>query len=197
LRRTFNFSTLGIEPPTLEGSPDAISAATHRLRRRSRAQHPQSAGCQNELELRQHYGHALLGLRQIRRRSSNVQSKAHHRSVLRGARAQRTHVHCRIYPILTEATLDGTLAVKESIKPETGTEFVTISLEGELCALEGLQSVSGKASVLAPTGQDERTLQQYNAINAAEGELKIGGKTALIKGSSLIKLASGESWSFL
>jgi hypothetical protein len=114
-----------------------------------------------------------------------------------------TNEHCKVpisistLPILTEATLDGALAVKELIKPETKTTFATILFEGALCALEGVQPVSGRASVLAPTGQDERTLQLYKATAIEAGELKAGSNTATLNGSSLIKLANGEPWSFL
>jgi hypothetical protein len=99
-------------------------------------------------------------------------------------------------PILTEATLDGTLAVKEVIKPETKTPFATLLLEGELCALDGVQPVTGKASVLA-SGHEERTLQQFHATTEVAGELKIGSSSASLTGSSLVRLASGEPWSFL
>jgi hypothetical protein len=100
-------------------------------------------------------------------------------------------------PILAEATLDGTLAVKEIIKPETGSTFTTIQFEGALCALEGVQPIKGKASVLA-SGHEEHTLQEFHStVTKGSGELKIGSIAAELNGASLIRLASGESWSFL
>ena len=101
-------------------------------------------------------------------------------------------------PILGEATLEGSLAVVATLKPRSGTKFTNIDFIGTECALEGLQPVTGQAKVLAPTGQDERTLQLINAISTeTSGELKVASSPASLKGSALLKLQSGEPWSFL
>jgi prolyl oligopeptidase PreP (S9A serine peptidase family) len=101
-------------------------------------------------------------------------------------------------PLNVEATLEGALAVVATFTPKTKTTFATIEYKGEDCALEGLDAVTGKAKVLAPTGQDERTLQLINAITTeASGELKDGSSPATLTGSALLKLASGKPWSFL
>jgi hypothetical protein len=100
--------------------------------------------------------------------------------------------------ILLEATLEGALAIKVSLVPETKNGFATIEYDGALCALQGVQPLSGKWTMLAPTGQDERTLQLLNLVTTeASGELKVGSSAAELKGSALWRLASGESWSFL
>jgi len=101
-------------------------------------------------------------------------------------------------PITAEATLEGALAVVATFSPKTGTTFTTIAFTGASCSLSGVQPVTGHAKVLAPTGQDERTLQLINAVvTAASDELKVGGSAAELKGSALLQLASGKTWSFL
>jgi flagellar capping protein FliD len=101
-------------------------------------------------------------------------------------------------PISVEATLEGTLAVVATFKPKTKATFATFEFTGTNCAVLGLNAVTGTAKVLAPTGQDERTLQLINSIaTEASGELKVASSPASLLGSILIKLASGAPWSFL
>jgi hypothetical protein len=104
-------------------------------------------------------------------------------------------------PVLVDLTLDGTLAVKGKFLPHgpgaNTKTFATILFEGNLCALEGVQPVSGTQAFLAPTGQDERTLQLISATQDVAGELKVGSNAATLKGSILVRLASGEPFSFL
>jgi len=101
-------------------------------------------------------------------------------------------------PINVEATLEGALAVVATFKPKTKSVFATFEFTGEKCAAEGLNAVSGAAKVLAPTGQDENTLQLINAIaTQASDELKVGSSPASLIGSALLQLASGRPWSFL
>jgi len=101
-------------------------------------------------------------------------------------------------PLLAEATLEGTLGTKVLFSPQSGTTFATIKYEKGTgtCSLEGLKPVTGKVTVTAPTGQDENTLQQIEAATP-EGELKIGTASATLKGKALLKLATGQPWSFL
>lgn len=101
-----------------------------------------------------------------------------------------------VLPTVAEATLDGLLAVKVTIKPKTKTVLLTTEFKGEECALAGPESVTGQASVLAPTGQDERTLQQIVSTTVS-GELKASGEPAEVVGSALVQLLTGETWSFL
>ncbi len=97
-------------------------------------------------------------------------------------------------PISVEATLDGALAAKATFTPQTKNTFATIHFIGPSCALLGVQPVTGTQEVLAPEGQDERTLQLIKAIGSS---LKVGSSPATLLGSALLKLASGETWSFL
>jgi len=98
-------------------------------------------------------------------------------------------------PLLSESTLEGTLAVSTLFKPETGTLFTDIELAGEQCAEEALP-VKGTARVLSPTGQDERTLQLLSA-KTVKGELILGSEEASLKGSALVGLANNKPWSLL
>lgn len=103
-----------------------------------------------------------------------------------------------IVPTITESTLDGALGIKETIKPQTKTLFATIKFEGAECLLAGTDPVTGKISVLDPSGQDEKTMQEFTSTTtAASGELRVGSSGASVKGTALTKLASGEQWSFL
>jgi hypothetical protein len=98
-------------------------------------------------------------------------------------------------PVIAEATLDGALGVLATFSPKTKTTFTTIEYLGANCALEGIQPVTGKAVVLDPTGQDEATSQLIKVTSAST--LKVGSSAATLTGSALLKLASGEPWSFL
>jgi hypothetical protein len=101
-------------------------------------------------------------------------------------------------PILVEVTLESTKADVATFTPETKTVFATFAFVGEKCAIIGTQAVTGKAKVLAPTGREERTLQLIKSITTAvSGELKIGSSGATLEGAALLRLASGETWSFL
>jgi hypothetical protein len=100
-------------------------------------------------------------------------------------------------PISVEATLDGVLAVTATFKPKTTNVFTTLLFTGTLCGIGGeVQGVTGHVAVLAPTGQDERTVQQIN-VDAAGTALEVGEAPATLTGSALLKLASGKTWSFL
>jgi len=102
-------------------------------------------------------------------------------------------------PILVEATLEGALAVVATFKPKTGTQFASVTFEGVECAESGdVDPINGQAKILAPTGQDERTLQLIKAITTeASKELIFGSAAASLTGSALLKLASGKPWSYL
>jgi hypothetical protein len=103
-----------------------------------------------------------------------------------------------IEPVLVDVTLDGPLALWDTFLPKTKTTFTTIPFTGENCALLGNQTVTGKAKVLDPTGQDERTLQLAKVtVSEASGELKNGSGAVEATGTVLAKLATGEPWSFL
>jgi hypothetical protein len=104
----------------------------------------------------------------------------------------------KTFPIGVEATLEGALAVVATFKPLTGTVFSTIKFEGTECGLAGETPIKGTVKVLAPTGQDERTLQLITSIaTEASKELLVGSGAASLKGSILLQLANHQLWSFL
>lgn len=101
-------------------------------------------------------------------------------------------------PILLDLTLDGTLAVKGSFLPTNSSKLLaTLKFEGVECSFAGVDGVTGVATALAPTGRDERTLQQINFTNEVAGSLKLASAAATLGGSILVRLASGEPFSFL
>jgi hypothetical protein len=101
-------------------------------------------------------------------------------------------------PSTLELTLEGVLAVIVTLRPKTKTTMETFLFEGEKCASEGLNAVTGTAKLLLPTGQDERTLQLVNSIaTEASDELKVASSAAELRGSVLIGTGSGDTWSYL
>ncbi len=101
-------------------------------------------------------------------------------------------------PLLTEATLDGLLAVSGVFTPKTGKTFATLKLQGSLCAETAKLPVKGTVPWLAPTGQDERTLQLLSVnVPITGGTLEVGNSPASLKGSILIKLSNSLPWSFM
>jgi hypothetical protein len=100
-------------------------------------------------------------------------------------------------PIEGLVTLDGPLAVKAKLKPENAADiFATFKFVGGSCSLSGKVAVTGEASILAPTGQDERLWQLIKAFEATAGELEVGSGAATISGAALFKLESDMPWSF-
>ena len=100
--------------------------------------------------------------------------------------------------VLSEATLEGALAISVVFRPESGTRFAEIEFEGAECSLAGCQPVTGTARALGPKGQDEHTLQLLTATaTESSKELKIGSSVASLKGSALLELESHKPWSLL
>jgi hypothetical protein len=101
-------------------------------------------------------------------------------------------------PVLAEVTLEGALAVSAKFTPETGTLFSTVKFSGAKCAVAGNKPITGKVIAKGPTGQDERAVQELT-VNVTEGagELFIASSAASLKGAALLKLQSGQTWSFL
>jgi hypothetical protein len=97
-------------------------------------------------------------------------------------------------PLLLEATLDGESAVKAVFTPETKVTFATVEFNGPTCSLLGVQPITGSQEILAAQGQSEMTLQLFQAVGTT---LKVGAAPAALLGRFLLKLASGEPWSFL
>jgi hypothetical protein len=100
-------------------------------------------------------------------------------------------------PIVAEATLEGALAVKVKFSPKTKNTFATFKFNGT-CAAVGTNPVTGHATVLAPTGQDEKVLQLVTSITTEKAEeLFVGSSPASLTGSANLQLESGAPWSYL
>jgi hypothetical protein len=96
-------------------------------------------------------------------------------------------------PVLAELTEQTAPEDKAVFAAETKTTIATIKYEGELCALEGIQPITGKASISLPRGQEGKTLQEIRA-NTTSGELKLGSNAATLKGVAELRLASGKEF---
>jgi hypothetical protein len=97
--------------------------------------------------------------------------------------------------LLGEATLQGALTIKTTFKPEKGSAIFSWRIVGERCGVVGKDEIGGKLTTLAPTGQDERAAQLFQwSVTAASGELS---PSVAAKGAVLLKLSSGQPWSFL
>ncbi len=94
-------------------------------------------------------------------------------------------------PVRASVTEGASPAVKAVFSPKTKTIFATIKYNGAECPLLGVQPVTGKATALLPTGEEDNVLQEV-APNIAEasGELKLGSSAAELKGAALLELAS-------
>jgi hypothetical protein len=101
-------------------------------------------------------------------------------------------------PVLAEATLNGALGITLVARPETGTLFTTVPFTGEMCAIAGNKPITGKGTSIGLGGQDERVFALISLnIPESAGELFMAGSAASVKGSSLVALQSGQTWSFL
>lgn len=102
-------------------------------------------------------------------------------------------------PVLVDLTLDGTLADKGRFLSTNASKlFATIEYEGGECAIaSAVQAVHGSVTFLAPTGQDERALQQITITNEEPGSLLFSKNVATLEGSVLVRLPNGEPFSFL
>jgi len=98
--------------------------------------------------------------------------------------------------LLTELTLDGTLAVKGAVVPETKSEFAKLTFTGGECAVAGTQPVTGKVLILAHLGQDEMTWQPV-LLFSDTGALKLGSGAATLTGAGELATENLEPWSFL
>ncbi len=100
-------------------------------------------------------------------------------------------------PIEGLLTLDGPLAAKAKIKPETGNVLATFEFEGSGCAVAGQSvPVTGSALLLAPQGQDARLWQLLTLTVETESELQIGAEESIILGNALVRLENDMPWSF-
>jgi hypothetical protein len=115
-----------------------------------------------------------------------------------------TNANCTIPATLTtvagvgEPTLQGALAAGITWKPSSGTAFATVKFSGELCAVAGVKAITGDFNSSLTTGQDERTSQLLEVnVTSAQNLLFIASSAASLSDAVLLKLESGQSWSFL
>jgi hypothetical protein len=99
--------------------------------------------------------------------------------------------------LTVEVTLDGALAVKGDVKPQTGTVLATTKYSGEACAIAGTKLASGDVEILAAELQDERTDQRISAVQSANGLFKFASNAASATGTDLVLLGNQRPWSFL
>ncbi len=96
-------------------------------------------------------------------------------------------------PLTAELTEQTVPEDKATFAPKTGTLFATLKLQGETCAETGKLAVTGKATTLLPTGQEENTTQTIKAnTTKTSGELKIGSTAAELTGAAGLELATAK-----
>jgi hypothetical protein len=98
-------------------------------------------------------------------------------------------------PLVAEATEQTYPEDKALFTPKTGTIFATIKFAGEKCAVAGTKPVTGRATIVLPAGQSERTLQEIRVDTPSE-ELRLGSSAATLKGTVLLGTAGRAPWSF-
>jgi hypothetical protein len=99
--------------------------------------------------------------------------------------------------LLGETTLDGSLGARVVFKEEKGGARPIFSWKwvGESCVFSGNAEIGGQITALLSTGQTEKESQWLSwTTTAASEELK---PATTVRGSELLKLASGQPWSFL
>ncbi len=93
------------------------------------------------------------------------------------------------------ATLNGPLAAKAKLKPETGNVFAILKWEGaEICNTISEQ-IGGSVSILIPEGGDERLWHLISLYEEEVGELQ-SERAANISGATLVHLENDMLWSF-
>jgi hypothetical protein len=82
--------------------------------------------------------------------------------------------------------------------PETGKRFAVLVFKGT-CAEAGEQPVDGSVAAGSQNGQVEQTTHPLEGLGSADNNVSLElfkGKAYLEGGKALLKLASGETWSF-
>jgi len=86
------------------------------------------------------------------------------------------------------------------VSSEAFAEVTFTEREAGLCAIVGSYLIKGSVTVRVATGQTESTLQAIEGLNSTENSsltLSNGSAKAYIEGGkALLKLSSGEKWSF-
>jgi hypothetical protein len=106
----------------------------------------------------------------------------------------------KLLPVLLEANLDGSLAVTVTFTSDASKHlFDTLLFLGATCSVGGeVLPATGQIKVSESRGQDEQAGQLFIAnITEASEEFKVGSSNTSLKGRAILRLASGEPWSFL
>ena len=80
----------------------------------------------------------------------------------------------------------------------TSNVFVTFEISGATCALVGEKPMTGKFTLLAPTGQEEQAEQTLAAQGSNEkpAGTMMAGSPVYLSGKLKVKLSSASKWSF-
>jgi hypothetical protein len=101
---------------------------------------------------------------------------------------------------LMAVTAKGTApADKLTLLPRTGTRFGELPFTLASCPFEGIQPINGQVTMNMPAGQDESTLQLFEALGTTENSsltIGAGSRLYLENGKVLWELHSGSKWSF-
>jgi len=104
-----------------------------------------------------------------------------------------------IYVLIHLITLSKTGRTNILVIFQTRTHiFLVIIFQGSKCSFAGEQAIKGEVGVLAPSGESEETLQAIEGVGSFENNsLEMDKFKAFIEGGkALLKLASGQRWSF-
>jgi hypothetical protein len=84
------------------------------------------------------------------------------------------------------------------VKPASGKVLAEFTLTGASCARAGVYDLTGKVTLVLPSGREELAEQEVSMrTSAASAELRLDGETAVsLKGAVKAELASGKDWSF-
>jgi hypothetical protein len=94
-----------------------------------------------------------------------------------------------------EITLEGALAIAGGIKPRIKVTLGSFDLVGKACAIASIYTLGGTIALLAPLGQDERTLQEILITDG--GRFKINSNPGRLDLTLSASLVSKQGWSFL
>jgi hypothetical protein len=100
-------------------------------------------------------------------------------------------------PVLASVETGAAPLTRIRFAPKTGKVFATVDFSGT-CAMSGEQALDGQVVLDSKTGQDESASQPAEALGTTENnslEL-LEKKVFLLCGKELLKLASGQRWSY-
>jgi hypothetical protein len=84
------------------------------------------------------------------------------------------------------------------VKPASGKVLAEFTLTGASCARAGVYDLTGKVTLVLPSGREELVEQEVSMrTSAVSEELRLDGETGVsLKGAVKAELASGKAWSF-